>query len=120
MFRIGDIVEVQTTVSVVQVKKERFRMVVNLRAMAMLDSSPSIVSGFLRSVRRKRITGMWLQKADSHRLKTMAGNSRIREPTFRAPIKRKVGYADCNNEIAETRRKVLSMAICNQNEEDDE
>jgi hypothetical protein len=50
MFRIGDVVEVQTTVSVVQVKKERFRMVINLRAMAMLDSGPSIVSGILRSI----------------------------------------------------------------------
>jgi hypothetical protein len=62
---------------------------------------------------------MRLQKADSHRLKTMASNSRIREPTLRAPVKRKVGYADCNNEIAETRRKVLSMAICHQDEEDE-
>jgi hypothetical protein len=49
----------------------------------------------------------------------MASNSRIREPTLRAPVKRKVGYADCNNEIAETRRKVLSMAICHQDEEDE-
>jgi hypothetical protein len=43
-FRTGDIVEVQTTISVVPIKKDRFRMIVNLRALAMLDNGPSMVS----------------------------------------------------------------------------
>ena len=43
-FRTGDIVEVQTTISVVPVKKDRFRMIVSLRALAMLDNGPSMVS----------------------------------------------------------------------------
>jgi hypothetical protein len=43
IFRSGDIVEVQSTISVVPVKKDRYRMVINLRALAMLDGGPSMV-----------------------------------------------------------------------------
>jgi len=37
-------VEVQTTISVVPIKKDQFRMIMNLRTLAMLDSGPSQVS----------------------------------------------------------------------------
>ena len=44
LFRIGDVVKVQTTVSMVPVKNEHFRMIVHLQAIAMLDSKPSLIS----------------------------------------------------------------------------
>jgi hypothetical protein len=36
-FRIGDIVEVQFTISAVPVKKEKFKMILNLRSLALVD-----------------------------------------------------------------------------------
>jgi hypothetical protein len=37
-FRIGDIVEVQMTVSAVSVKNNKFKMILNLRSLALVNS----------------------------------------------------------------------------------
>lgn len=42
-FRVGDLVEVQMTASAVSVKGERFKMVLQLFSLALLDSSYSVV-----------------------------------------------------------------------------
>ncbi|KIM79399.1 hypothetical protein PILCRDRAFT_74520 [Piloderma croceum F 1598] len=52
-FRTGDIVEVQTTISIIQVKKDRFRMILNPHTLAMLDSGPSVVSAHMFKTQEK-------------------------------------------------------------------
>lgn len=39
LFRIGDIVEVQTTIVVVPIKRDRFKMILQLRSIALLDGT---------------------------------------------------------------------------------
>jgi len=113
-----DVVEVQTTVSVVQVKKERFRKVINLRACYARQWSLHRKWHFEINLRKRIDNGMRLQKADSHRLKTMASNSRIREPTLRAQSSERWDMLIAIMSSRD-RRKVLSMAICHQDEEDE-
>ena len=48
-FRIGDVVEVQATASMVPVKDDHFRMILHLRSMALLDNGPSLVGSRIKS-----------------------------------------------------------------------
>ena len=106
-FKTGDIVEVQTTISVVPVKKDQFRMIINMRALAMLDNGPSIVSTLHIRSEMLKISNihMW-QKADSRRLQAVV----IQAP-IKAPLKRKVGYAEIDDQVVEARRKMNNMAM---------
>jgi hypothetical protein len=46
-FRIGDIVEVQITISAIPVKKDKFKMILNLRSLALVDSEFTEVTNIL-------------------------------------------------------------------------
>ena len=90
----------------VPVKNDRYRMIINLRSLAMLDSGPSSVSLLLSNQKLPLVNTLHMQKAESLRSKY-----RTRTPIFRAPIKRKVGYTNSDDEIAVTRSKVNNMAM---------
>lgn len=51
MFRVGDLVEVHMTAIVVSVRDGRFRMILQLRSLALLDASFTNVSG--QAINRK-------------------------------------------------------------------
>lgn len=51
MFRVGDLVEVHMTAIVVSVRDGRFKMILQLRSLALLDASFTNVSG--QAINRK-------------------------------------------------------------------
>ena len=85
IFRSGDIVEVQSTISVVPVKKDRYRMVINLRALAMLDGGPSMVRRItqtekkliLRLTYRKRIANGLRPSSYKHHTSKLQSSAKL-------------------------------------------
>jgi hypothetical protein len=104
-FRTGDIVEVQTTISVVPVKKDQFRMIINMRALAMLDNGPSIVS-ILHHCRCWRHLTSYATESWPLSIQGCHHPSAIK-----APLKRKVGYAELDDQVVEAKRKMNNMAM---------
>jgi hypothetical protein len=107
IFRTGDIVEVQSTISIVAVRKDRYRMVINLRALAMLDSGPSMVSRAFKQRKYRINPQINPQKADCQRSKAFITQA----PSIKASIKRKVGYTDFDDEVTDTRHKISNMGM---------
>ncbi|KAF8895084.1 hypothetical protein BD779DRAFT_1668436 [Infundibulicybe gibba] len=83
IFRVGDIVEVQVSFIVVLLKKEKYKMAITLRAVAMLDGS------FSQAANKKR--------ADSREAPVL---------NIRPVLKRRVGY-----EMAEQGGKKAHMEV---------
>ena len=107
IFRTGDIVEVQSTISIVPVKKDRYRMVINLRALAMLDSGPSMVSRAFKQRKYRINPQINPQKADCQWSKAFITQA----PSIKASIKHKVGYTDFDDEVTDTRHKISNMGM---------
>lgn len=55
-FRVGDIVEVQLVFVAVHVREEKFRMLITLRAITLLDNGHCNVSNFTDHGDREKLT----------------------------------------------------------------
>ncbi|CAA7271373.1 unnamed protein product [Cyclocybe aegerita] len=83
-FHIGDIAEAQVSFVVIRLKEQKYKMLIVMRALTLLDSSP-------------------LQNA------TIAQNRVKNQSIISATLKRKVGYQD--EEVKETESKIWRMRI---------
>ena len=107
IFRSGDIVEVQSTISVVSVKKDRYRMVINLYALAMLDGGPSMICRITQIEKTKINPQIDLQKVDCQWSKAFV----LQAPYIKTSIKYKVGYTNFNDKANNARHKISNMRM---------
>ncbi|KIM79455.1 hypothetical protein PILCRDRAFT_10290 [Piloderma croceum F 1598] len=86
-FRVGDIVEVQATITAIPVKGNKFKTIAQLRSLALID-------------------GSFTEKAAMRRAKAS-----IQPVGWKPAIKRKVGYemTDDDSDVTEARRGIVNM-----------
>jgi hypothetical protein len=105
-FRVGDIVEVQMTVVAVPIRNNRFKVINQLRSVALLTGKFTNVSYCIQ---------IWMQNTDKRGGGKEATAQRLksnRDPRAVKPtIKRKVGYNTFEDEVAETRKKMVTMNV---------
>lgn len=105
-FRVGDIVEVQMTVVAVPIRNNRFKVINQLRSVALLTGKFTNVSYYIQ---------IWMQNIDKRGGGKEAIAQRLksnRDPRAVKPaIKRKVGYNTFEDEVAETRKKMVTMNV---------
>ena len=102
-FRIGDIVEVQITIATVPVQNNKYKMIAQLRCLALLDGTFTDVSFHPDQYDKELIPKKWKQ-ATTNRSKASSCPTAIR-PT----IKRKVGYNVIDDEVAAAWEKMVNM-----------
>jgi hypothetical protein len=102
-FRVGDIVEVQMTLTMVPIKKERFKMISQLRTVALLDGSFTDVSP--KYALKLHHQHNQIQHAAMNRMKY------INRPTAKIAVKRKIGYGYESEDVdmREARSKMIKM-----------
>lgn len=108
-FRVGDIVEVQITIAVVPIRNNKFKMICQLRSLALLDGTFTDVSSssHIQPFSDIRLT-KWLKSATLSRAKVAS------HPTAsKRAIKRKVGYNQEDEEMNETRKRMVNMQMNN-------
>jgi hypothetical protein len=102
MFRIGDVVEAQLSFLVIPVKNKRYKLMLTLHALLLVDPSLSMVSTTLHVL--LRVPTVW-QKAAVGRFQAV-----IRQmPTIPRP-KRRVGFAE-EDEVAEARKSIVNLKM---------
>jgi hypothetical protein len=100
---VGDIVEVQMTIVMVPIKKDRFKTISQLRTVALLNGSFTNVSP--QHILKFHCQHNQIQDAAINRMKY------INRPTTNIAVKRKIGYGYESEdvEMRETRSKMIKM-----------
>ena len=100
-FKVGDIVEIQMTIATVPLKKNRFKMINQLRTVALLDGSFTDASA--KHVLQFFYQHDHIQLAATNRMKY------INRPTTKVSVKRKIGYDSEDVEMREARNRMINM-----------
>ncbi len=103
-FRVGDIVEVQLSLVIFPTKRDKFKMALILRGIAILDSMEIEVSYILIQYAIIQVLTIYIQRGTSARSLPAA-----------ITLKRKVGYDEDNEEeITRARKRLNNLTLSNQ------
>jgi len=107
VFRVGDIVEVQTTLVAVPIKNGRFKMLKQLRSIALLDSTFTEVRSSTHIRETAILSTKTTQDATVNRAKAIVNTPPVLRPT----IKRRIGYDNSDDDVSDTRRRFVNMGM---------
>ena len=106
-FRVGDIAEVQITVVAVPIRHEKYKMLVQLRSIALLDGRFTDVRTHPEFKKYYADVTKIMQEAAAVRSNVTNGIK-----ATQVKIKRKVGYdEDDDKEMSEARQKLVNMRM---------
>jgi hypothetical protein len=101
---VGDLVEVQLTAAAIPIKNARYKMILSMRTVAIIDSDFTEVTQSLsiyHSVAYKTIQEAAIRSA------AMTTNSVRERPT----IKRRIGYVQSDDEVIAVRQQFVNMSM---------